>query len=156
MNWSIRIRQVVIMGKVMILSFSEDEEDVCQKMLQIISESPHFECGNLQQLDKCLTIGELKLNLAEKNVVIHNTEVTLTNKEFEILYLLASNPGRVYSKEQIYDIIWQEPYSGDYNIVTSHIHRLREKIEDNPSKPFYVQTVWGIGSTKIIKQQSMI
>ena len=74
-----------------------------------------------------------------------NTEVTLTNREFEILYLLASSPGRVFSKEQIYDLVWEEPYFGDYNIVMSHIRNIREKIGDNPSKPIYIQTVWGVG-----------
>ena len=74
-----------------------------------------------------------------------NTEVTLTNREFEILYLLASSPGRVFSKEQIYELAWEEPYFGDYNIVMSHIRNIREKIEDNPSKPIYIQTVWGVG-----------
>ena len=59
--------------------------------------------------------------------------------------LLARNRGRVFSKEQIYDIVWEEPYSGDYNIVMSHIHNIREKIEDNPSKPVYIQTN-GLGS----------
>lgn len=58
------------MGKVMILSFSEDEEEVCQRMLQIISESPRFEGCNVLQVEKHLSIGEMKLNLAEKNVVI--------------------------------------------------------------------------------------
>ncbi|MCJ7860558.1 helix-turn-helix domain-containing protein [Blautia sp. NSJ-157] len=50
-----------------------------------------------------------------------------------------------WSKEQIYDCVWKEPYFGDYNIVMSHIRNLREKIEDNPSKPMYIQTVWGVG-----------
>lgn len=68
-----------------------------------------------------------------------------TVTEFEILHLLARNPGRVFSKEQIYDIVWKESYSGDYNIVMSHIRNIREKIEDNPSKPIYIQTVWGVG-----------
>ena len=133
------------MGKVMILSFSENEEDVCQRMLQIISESPHFESCNVLQVEKHLTVGEMQLNLAEKNVIIHGTEVMLTNREFEILYLLAQSPGRIFSKEQIYNIVWQEPYSGDYNIVMSHIRHIREKIEDNPGKLPYIQTVWGIG-----------
>lgn len=48
-------------------------------------------------------------------------------------------------KEQIYDSVWEEPYFGDYNIVMSHIRNIREKIEDNPSKPIYIQTVWGVG-----------
>ena len=133
------------MGKVVILSFSEDEEAVCQRMLQIIRESPHFQDSNVIQMGKYLSIGEIKLNLAEKNVVVHGAEVMLTNREFGILYLLAQSPGRIYSKEQIYDIVWQEPYSGDYNIVMSHIRHIREKIEDDPGKPLYIQTVWGIG-----------
>ncbi|MBS6680102.1 MAG: winged helix-turn-helix transcriptional regulator [Roseburia sp.] len=65
--------------------------------------------------------------------------------EFEILQLLAKNPGRVFSKEQIYDMVWYEPYAGDYNIVMSHISHIREKIEDDPSHPVYIQTVWGVG-----------
>lgn len=133
------------MGKVVVLSFSEDEEDVCQRMLKILSESTHFEDYNVLQIDKCIIRGELKLNLAERNVIVKDTEVILTNREFEILYLLANSPGRIYSKEQIYDIVWQEPYSGDYNIVMSHIRHIREKIEDDPGKPLYIQTVWGIG-----------
>lgn len=87
------------MGKVMILSFSEGEEEVCQRMLQIVSESPHFEGCNMLQVEKHLSIGEMKLNLAEKNVVIHGVEVMLTSREFDILYLLAKNPGRIFSKE---------------------------------------------------------
>lgn len=133
------------MGKVMILAFSEDEEDVCKRMLQIVSESPHFKGCNVIQVEKNLNFGEMKLNLAEKNVIIRDTEIMLTNREFEILYLLAQSPGRIFSKEQIYDIVWQEPYSGDYNIVMSHIRHIRKKIEDNPGKPLYIQTVWGIG-----------
>ena len=72
-------------------------------------------------------------------------EIILTFTEFEILLLLAQNAGIVFSKEQIYDRVWKEPYFGDYNIVMSHIRNIREKIEDNPSKPIYIQTVWGVG-----------
>lgn len=76
---------------------------------------------------------------------MNNEEIELTNMEFEILSLLANNPGRVFSKEQIYNLVWKEPYYGDYNIVMSHIHNIREKIEDNPREPVYIQTVWGVG-----------
>ena len=69
----------------------------------------------------------------------------MTYTEFEILLLSAQNAGIVFSKEQIYDRVWKEPYYGDYNIVMSHIRNIREKIEDNPSKPVYIQTVWGVG-----------
>lgn len=69
----------------------------------------------------------------------------MTYTEFEILLLLAQNAGIVFSKEQIYDRVWKGPYYGDYNIVMSHIRNIRENIEDNPSKPVYIQTVWGVG-----------
>ena len=93
------------------------------------------------QETKNIQIGELIVDLSKRSVITGNTEVTLTNREFEILYLLASSQGRVFSKEQIYDLVWEEPYSGDYNIVMSHIRNIREKIE----QPIYIQTVWGVG-----------
>ncbi len=65
------------MSKVVVVSFSEDEEDVCQRMLQIISESPHFEGCNMLQVENHLSIGGMKLNLAEKNVVVHGAELCL-------------------------------------------------------------------------------
>ena len=71
--------------------------------------------------------------------------IDLTPIEFQILYILASHPGQAYSKERLYELIWKEPYFGDYNIVMSHIRNIREKIEDTPSKPIYIQTVWGVG-----------
>ena len=78
-------------------------------------------------------------------VVREENEIELTYTEFEILLLLARNAGIAFSKEQIYDSVWKEPYFGDYNIVMSHIRNIRKKIEDNPSKPIYIQTVWGVG-----------
>ena len=70
-------------------------------------------------------------------IIRENQEIKLTYTEFEIFKLLAKHPGIVFSKERIYDIVWKESYSGDYNIVMSHIRNIREKIEDNPSKPTY-------------------
>ena len=74
-------------------------------------------------------------------VVREDNEIELTYTEFEILLLLAQNIGRVFSKEQIYNRVWKEPYFGDHNIVMSHIRNIREKIE----QPIYIQTVWGVG-----------
>jgi DNA-binding response OmpR family regulator len=133
------------MGKIMILSFSDTEEDIYQRMLQVVCNSKSFEWCNMEQDTESIQLGKLKIDLCKRSVAIGKTEVVFTSREFDILYLLAKNPGRVFSKEQIYDIVWQEPYSGDYNIVMSHIHHIREKIEDNPGKPIYIQTVWGIG-----------
>ena len=88
---------------------------------------------------------QLEIDESRHIVIKNDSEIELTFIEFEILLLLAQNAGTVFSKEQIYDIVWKEPYSGDYNIVMSHIRKIREKIEDNPSKPVYIQTVWGVG-----------
>lgn len=87
----------------------------------------------------------IEIDISRRLIYRGKSEIETTFVEFEILHLLARNPGKVFSKEQIYDIVWKEPYSGDYNIVMSHIRNLREKIEDNPSKPIYIQTVWGVG-----------
>lgn len=87
----------------------------------------------------------LEIDVAKRLVRKQKQEIDLTFTEFEILHLLAGNLGRVFSKEQIYNSVWKEPYFGDYNIVMSHIRNIREKIEDNPSKPIYIQTVWGVG-----------
>ena len=133
------------MGKVMILSFTDDEEDIYKRILQIINGSKNFEqCSAFQNI-KLIQAGKLWIDYMQRSVCVNNIEIELTYIEFEILYLLAGNPGRVFRKEQIYDIVWNEAYSGDYNIVMSHIHNIREKIEDNPSKPIYIQTVWGVG-----------
>ena len=87
----------------------------------------------------------LEIDVAKRLVRKQKQEIDLTFTEFEILHLLARNPGRVFSKEQIYNSVWKEPYFGDYNIAMSYIRNIREKIEDNPSKPIYIQTVWGVG-----------
>jgi len=134
-----------VMGKVMILSFTDDEEDIYKRILQIINGSKNFEqCSAFQNI-KLIQAGKLWIDYMQRSVCVNNIEIELTYIEFEILYLLAGNPGRVFRKEQIYDIVWNEAYAGDYNIVMSHIHNIREKIEDNPSKPIYIQTVWGVG-----------
>ena len=69
----------------------------------------------------------------------------MTAKEFGILKLFMANPRKVYTKEQIYDFVWNDIYVGDENAVNVHISRLRNKIEDNPRSPQYIITVWGIG-----------
>lgn len=71
---------------------------------------------------------DIVIDLERREVMRNNKKIELTYTEFEILQLLAQNPGRVFSKEQIYDVIWKEPYFGDYNIVMSHISHIREKV----------------------------
>lgn len=131
-------------GKVLILSFKDGEEHIINHILSCMNREVEVlhqgDVPNGQLHFEGLYIDEQK-----RIVIRENNEIELTYTEFEILYLLASSPGRVFSKEQIYDLVWEEPYSGDYNIVMSHIRNIREKIEDNPSKPVYIQTVWGVG-----------
>ncbi|WP_394525263.1 response regulator transcription factor [Lacrimispora sp. JR3] len=93
----------------------------------------------------CLGLGELEMNLESHTVHKNGQAVDLTAKEYEILRLLLSNPKKVYTKAQLYSFIWQDDYLGDENAVNVHISRLRTKIEDDPRKPKYILTVWGIG-----------
>lgn len=88
---------------------------------------------------------DLVMNLDDYTVHKNKNKVELTAKEFDILKLLLQNPKRVYTKEQIYSLIWNDVYFGDENAVNVHISRLRNKIEDNPRSPKYIITVWGIG-----------
>ncbi len=92
-----------------------------------------------------LTKGALTMDLNDYSVKKDGTRIELTSKEFEILKLLLQNPRKVYTKEQIYSLVWNDAYLGDENAVNVHISRLRTKIEDNPRDPRYIVTVWGIG-----------
>lgn len=92
-----------------------------------------------------ITKGELTLNTSDYSVMKNGEKIELTAKEFEILHLLMKNPRKVYTKEQMYSLAWNDAYMGDENAVNVHISRLRNKIEDNPREPKYVVTVWGIG-----------
>ena len=92
-----------------------------------------------------LVWGPLVMNLENHTVTKSGEIIELTAKEFDILRLLLENPQRVYTKAQIYSLIWNDAYMGDENAVNVHISRLRTKIEDDPRKPQVVITVWGIG-----------
>ncbi|MDE7319016.1 MAG: response regulator transcription factor [Lachnospiraceae bacterium] len=92
-----------------------------------------------------LTAGDLVMNLSDYTLSKKGEPVELTAKEFDILKLLLQNPKKVYTKEQIYSLVWNDAYCGDENAVNVHISRLRNKIEDDSRNPRYVLTVWGIG-----------
>jgi len=93
----------------------------------------------------CVSLGDLEMNLENHTVHKNGLAVDLTAKEYEILRLLLSNQKKVYTKAQLYSLIWQDDYLGDENAVNVHISRLRTKIEDDSRKPQYILTVWGIG-----------
>lgn len=92
-----------------------------------------------------LEAGDLVMNLSDYTLTKKGGIVELTAKEFEILKLFLQNPRKVYTKEQIYSLVWKDAYCGDEDAVNVHISRLRKKLEDDSRNPRYVQTVWGIG-----------
>ena len=98
-----------------------------------------------QEDDKVIIKGEMQIDCESRRVIIGGKEINLSAKEFDLLELLAMNPGKVYSRENLLNIVWGYEYPGDARTVDVHIRRLREKIETNPSDPKYVYTKWGVG-----------
>lgn len=92
-----------------------------------------------------LTWGSLSMNTNDYSILKNGIRIELTAKEFGILKLLMKNPKKVYTKEQLYSLVWNDAYLGDENAVNVHISRLRNKIEENPHEPRIIVTVWGIG-----------
>lgn len=95
--------------------------------------------------DQVIKVGNMTINTANRSVTVNGKDVNLTAKEFDLLQLFASNPGKVYSREQLLETVWKYDYLGDLRTVDVHIRRLREKIEPNPSQPEYIFTKWGVG-----------
>ncbi len=94
---------------------------------------------------KTIEVKGLKIDLDSRRIYIDGEEVNLTAKEFDLIYLLVSNPNKVYSRDQLLDLIWGTSYPGDARTVDVHVRRLREKIETTPATPKYVHTKWGVG-----------
>jgi len=94
---------------------------------------------------KVISFSDLTIDLENYLVTKKEVNIQLTSKEFDILKLFICNPNRVFTKAQIYSLIWNDDYFGDENVINVHMRRLREKIEDNPSEPKYIKTLWGIG-----------
>lgn len=99
----------------------------------------------VEEVTKIYTFGNIKVDCESRRVYIDGTEVNLTAKEFDLLELLMLNPNKVYSRENLLNIVWGYDYPGDVRTVDVHIRRLREKIEGNPSEPQYIHTKWGVG-----------
>ena len=92
-----------------------------------------------------LTAGHITLDADERSAWKGKERVELTAKEFDLMELLMRNPGRVYSRENLLNIVWGYEYAGDYRTVDVHVRRLREKLELDPANPEYVLTKWGVG-----------
>ncbi len=92
-----------------------------------------------------IEINGIVINTGNRSVVVNDRPVNLTVKEFDLLYLFMSNPGKVYTRNDLLEQVWGNDYSGDLRTVDVHIRRLREKIEEDPAKPVYIITKWGVG-----------
>ena len=92
-----------------------------------------------------LTAGGISLNTEERSASKGDQSVDLTAKEYDLIELLMRNPRRVYSRENLMNVVWGYSYAGDYRTVDVHIRRLREKLEKNPAEPEYIMTKWGVG-----------
>ena len=92
-----------------------------------------------------LTAGGITLNTEERSAARGETPVDLTAKEYDLIELLMRNPRRVYSRENLMNVVWGYSYAGDYRTVDVHIRRLREKLEENPAEPDHIMTKWGVG-----------
>lgn len=92
-----------------------------------------------------LTLGPIKMDLRQHKALVHDKEVDLTPKEFDLLHLLISHPGRAFSREYLLENLWGYEFFGDTRTVDVHMRRLRQKVEDDPAQPYWLETVRGVG-----------
>jgi DNA-binding response OmpR family regulator len=98
-----------------------------------------------QETDELLRYGDLTIDPAAREVTNREHRISLTAKEFDLLYLLASHPNQVFTREKLMNQVWDYSYSAEYGTITVHIRRLRAKIESDPLKPRFIKTLWGVG-----------
>lgn len=138
------------MDKIMGLEYGADDYvtkpfnilELKARIKAILRRSQHIEKAPQK---KTIEVGDLRLEINSRRVFIKNHEMNLTAKEFDMLELFATHPGKVYSRDQLLDTIWGKEYPGDVRTVDVHVRRLREKIEPNPGQPEYIYTKWGVG-----------
>lgn len=118
--------------------------EVLARVKSLLRRSYEFKVNDSEE-DNIVTIGEITLNYEDRIVIKNGVEVQLTATEYKILALLMQNPGRVFTKAQIYKFINGEYYQSDDNSLMVHISRIREKVEPDPKNPIYVKTIRGLG-----------
>lgn len=116
-----------------------------QATLRRVSQYQAEDVQQVKEETQILKIGQLEIEKLSFSVRKNGQLLKLTSKEFQILSLFVSSPKQVFTKAQIYEQVWGESYYGDENVINVHMRRLREKIEDDPSTPVYIRTIWGIG-----------
>jgi DNA-binding response OmpR family regulator len=119
--------------------------ELLARVKAILRRSDEFVEEGRGQAKDLQRYGDLEINLSKRTVSIGGEAIELTTKEFDLLVLFASNPGRAFNRQQLLDAVWGYQFEGYHHTVNSHINRLRSKIERDPSDPFYIKTVWGYG-----------
>ena len=133
------------MGKLIIISLDESEKGIYDQILKIVNEADINIDRKFDESQRDIQVGVLNIISGQHKVLKQGMEINLTNIEFRILYVLALHQGITLSKEKIYNYVWDGEYLQDDSNITSHVRRLRKKIEDDPSRPEYIQTVLGVG-----------
>lgn len=113
------------------------------RRIEVDAESA--EASDSQETPTSIHIESLIIDSDKRRVTLKGKALELTAKEFDLLYLFASHPGKAYSRQQLLDLIWGYQFNGYEHTVNSHINRLRAKIEADPAKPRYIETVWSVG-----------
>jgi DNA-binding response OmpR family regulator len=119
--------------------------ELLARVKAIIRRATKYSKIDTKEDKNVIHIDDLTVDLDNFSVIKNEENIKLTSKEFDILKLFITNPNRVFTKAQVYNFVWNEDYFGDENVINVHMRRLREKIEDNPSAPKYIKTLWGIG-----------
>ena len=141
------------MDKILGLEFGADDYmtkpfnimELKARIKAIIRRNTFVSDKESQNGNRIIKARELELQTESRRVFVKGIEANLTAKEFDLLELFISNPNKVYSREQLLNIVWGYDFPGDVRTVDVHVRRLREKIESNPSEPTYVYTKWGVG-----------
>lgn len=133
-----------------LLGFEQGADDYLTKPFNILELKSRIRAllrrsGGLENARSRITVGQLTVDTQERNVYKNGVPVELTAREFDVVELLIKNPNRVYSRENLLDLIWGYEYRSDIRTVDVHIRRIREKLETVPAEPEYFMTKWGVG-----------